>query len=678
MKVTYNWLKDFVDIGFPAASLAKKLTMAGLEVVSLEERLGDFVFEIEVTSNRPDCLSIIGIAREVAAITGKRLKVPAPKIRRPHSRLATQDINIKIEDKKDCPLYTAKVITGVKVGPSPEWLKRRLELVGLRPVNNIVDITNYILFEWGEPLHAFDMARLQLPTVIIRRARSNERLKTIDGQERMLDPGVLVIADSQKPVAAAGIMGGSDTEVSPATQDILLEAAIFNPVLIRRARQRLGLQSEAAYRFERGIDLNVVEQASLSAVALMEGEAQGVYAASFSSALAQAKKTLVSLSLPAVNRVLGADIPAPKVKKVLRDLGFGVKEKTKDTLKITVPTHRQDVSGEVDLIEEVSRIWGFERIPNSLPAVRPRLEPPGQRETVSCMKHILVGLGLQEVITYSLIDQALFQQAQLNNAPAPVEISNPLSNEQGVLRPLLLPSLIQVVAYNMRQREGDVRIFEIAKTYCEIQGELCEAYSLALALAGEKNWWLGDKHILQRPGILQVKGILEALFVRLGIADCRFTLQGNGSDVQVLIGDMPIGFLKKVDQRALERFDIKNKEVFGAEVLLEKVFPRINLAKKFSPFPRYPAVTRDISLELKEGITFKEIKEEIALKGTPLLQEVEIADYYTGSPIASGYKGMTISCRYASGERTLTDSEVNPIHAAVVESLKNKFQATIR
>ncbi|MCX5706598.1 MAG: phenylalanine--tRNA ligase beta subunit-related protein [Candidatus Omnitrophica bacterium] len=274
MKVTYNWLKDFVDIKITAPQLADKLTMAGLEVVSLQEKEGDFVFEIEITSNRPDWLSLVGIAREVAALTGRKLKVPQAKSAK-YTAGSMQPLAIQVEDKKDCPLYTARIIKDVKVAPSPVWLKKRLELVGCRSVNNIVDITNYVLFELGEPLHAFDLAKLNPEGVIIRRAKNSEKLLTIDGENRQLNSNILVIADREKPIALAGVMGGKDTEVTTGTKDILLESAVFNPVIIRRARQALGIQSEASYRFERGVDLASVEKASLKAARSIQELAGG-------------------------------------------------------------------------------------------------------------------------------------------------------------------------------------------------------------------------------------------------------------------------------------------------------------------------------------------------------------------------------------------------------------------
>jgi len=307
MKVTYNWLKDFVEIKIPPQALVNKLTMAGLEVTSLEPKEGDCVFEIEVTSNRPDCLSVIGIAREVAAITGKKLKLLSA-IRYPLSAKNSQLISIRIEDKKDCPLYTAKIIRDVKVKPSPAWIKKRLELIGCRSVNNIVDITNYVLFTWGEPLHAFDLGKIKGSTIFVRRAKTGEKITTIDGEQRALDSDILIIADNQNPIAIAGVMGGKDTEVIERTHDILLEAAVFNPIIVRRGRQKLGIQSDSSYRFERSVDAQIVEKASWQAVELIQKLAGGSCIFAKSSGLPQAKKKSLSLEVSTVNKILGVDI----------------------------------------------------------------------------------------------------------------------------------------------------------------------------------------------------------------------------------------------------------------------------------------------------------------------------------------------------------------------------------
>ncbi len=684
MKVTYNWLKDFVEIKIAPQALAEKLTMAGLEVTSLEERDGDFVFEIEVTANRPDCLSIIGIAREVAAITGKKLKLAqgtrhkAQGKNSSHEPCAMQPLSIKIENKKDCLLYTAKIIKDVKVGPSPDWLKERLELVGVRSVNNIVDITNYILFTHGEPLHAFDLDKLSGDTIIIRRAKQNEKIITIDGQERALNTDVLLIADRNRSVALAGIMGGKDTEVTEITKNILLEAAIFNPIIIRRARQNLGLQSESSYRFERGVDPEIVENASWRAVELIQELVGGRGVLMKRSGLAKTKKKTINLQVALVQKILGINIAAAKVKKILNSLAFKTKGKTKNNFIVTVPSHRPDVNLEIDLIEEIARIYGYEFIPKSLPAVKPQVSVGEARDLTALIKKVLVGLGLNEVITYSLIDRDWLQVLALEPASQPIEILNPLSKEQEVLRPALMPSLLKCLASNLNQKQSYLNLFEIAKVFSQSGSQTKEELVLGIALCGTKSLLLAGGRIKEEVSFLHLKGILEILFARLGTGDYTFNSGRSLSEVAVFLGKEKIGSLKQPQKPALEKFEIKNKDVFVLELSLDKLFPRVNLEKTLVPLPMYPAISRDISLVLKEEIKVEDILQAIREKAGPLLKEVKIIDYYKGKQIPAGFKSLTISCLYRRDERTLTEMEVNPMQASVVNAMLEKFGAKIR
>ena len=685
MKVTYNWLKDFVEIKVAPRALADKLTMAGLEVTSLEEKDGDFVFEIEVTSNRPDCLSVIGVAREVAAVTNAKLNgsttltIDAERNRSIKTQNDKTSLKIGIENKKDCPLYTAKIIRDVKVGPPPGWLKKRLELVGCRSVNNIVDITNYILFELGEPLHAFDLDKLSPDEIIVRRAVKGEKIITIDAQQRMLDPDILVIADKERPVAIAGVMGAKDTEVTESTKNVLLEAAVFNPIIVRRARQSLGIESESAYRFERGIDLEMVEDASLRATGLIQELAGGRCVLIKSSGKPKTKSKSISLDTSTVEKILGADIAPVRIKQILNNLEFKTKTKVKNNFKVQVPSHRQDVNLEIDLIEEIARIFGYEFIPTSLPAVVPQVSVSRTQDSIFLIKNILAGMGLNEVITYGLIDKELLRSFGREGGSDAIEILNPLSKEQEILRPALIPSLARCVAYNLNQKQGYINIFEIAKVFSGTEQEPEEKLTLGIALCGMRSLWVDQGHIQDKAGFLHLKGILEALLERLGIKkeECAF-ISKNSYEFEAYVKEVKIGVLKKLERAILDRLDIKNKEVFIAEIALEKVFPYIQINKRFIPLARYPGVSRDISLVLKEDIPVEEVIKLIGQRGGELLQEVETADYYKGKQIPAGYKGLTISCLYRSDERTLTEAEINPVHTLICDMLSERFDAKIR
>ncbi|MDD2680059.1 MAG: phenylalanine--tRNA ligase subunit beta [Candidatus Omnitrophica bacterium] len=672
MKVTYNWLKEFVEIKIPAKELAQKLTMAGLEVVALEEQAGDFIFEIEVTSNRPDWLSVLGVAREVAALTRSKLKTPNFK---PGARVAKGRLKIEIEHKKECPLYTARVISSVRVGPSPEWLRKRLELVGCRSVNNIVDITNYVLFELGEPLHAFDWDKLNPEKIIVRRARPGEKITTIDEEVRNLDSSALIIADKDRPVAIAGVMGGKNSEVGFGTRNILLEAAVFDPLIVRRCRQALGLQSESSYRFERGVDLDMVTKASLRAAQLIREYCSGEEASFNSSGLTKLKVKSVKLDTDRAARVLGVGIARLKIKQILSQLGFKTKQGPKKVLAVGIPSFRQDVNLEEDLIEELARIFGYARIPASLPAVKPCVTRKEKRDLACAVKKILVGLGLSEVITYSLTDKATLSSLGLGFGAQPIEIMNPLSQEQEVLRPTLIPGLGRAVALNFNQKQEYVAIFEIANVFLG-ENKPKEELTLGIALGGTRTILLEQGVVKDEAGLLNLKGIVETIFARLGIRDYAFNHQG--SYVEIRIQNEQAGLMLNLKPQALNKLNIKNKNVFALELSLDKVLSFLRRDKKFIPLPRYPGITRDISFILKDDLSVQQILVLLKEKGRPLLSEISITDYYQGKQIPAGYRGLTLSCLYSSDARTLTENEVQPTHELLCAALIREFAAKLR
>ncbi|MCK9431130.1 MAG: phenylalanine--tRNA ligase subunit beta [Candidatus Omnitrophica bacterium] len=695
MKVAYSWLKDFVDIKISPKELADKLTMAGLEVVSLEE-LGkpacpvgrDFVFEIEITSNRPDWLSILGVAREISAITGSRLKLaksPTVKLK------GLKPVEISVAESTDCPFYSAMIIRGVKVAPSPEWLKKRLEALGCRSVNNIVDITNYVLFESGQPLHAFDLDKLSQQAIHVRRARPNESITIIDGQQKILDNEILVIADKNRAVAIAGVMGGKDTEVTEATCNILLESAVFNPIVVRRVRQKLGLQSESAYRFERGVDLENAQSATFSALKLISVLAFGKPYAYKSLRSIRPAKSAINLEMDYISRVLGVSLSVLKVKQILSGLGFTVKARGKNILTVKIPGFRQDIKTQIDLVEEVARIYGYEKIPLSLPAVKPHKSIPSNREVVSGIKIILQGLGLQEAITYSLVDRLLLAKSGIKKDAQPVEILNPLSKEQEVLRFSLLPSLIRTLAYNLNQQQEYVNIFEVANVFSvkpdsaqhptlsdePMRASVQEELSLGIALCGARPFFIKQGLVKDEVTILHLKGILESLLNKLGVKSYDFSSPGE-NQVRIIIDQQEVGFIASLNEQILNSFDIKNKQVILGEINLAKLFPHINLAKKFTAIPKYPAITRDISFVVKEEVSIRELLTVIEGKGAPLLSLAKVVDYYQGKQIPSGSRGLTISCTYRASERTLTEEEIVPLHNAICALLEERFGIKLR
>ncbi|MDD4940975.1 MAG: phenylalanine--tRNA ligase subunit beta [Candidatus Omnitrophica bacterium] len=686
MKTTYNWIREFVDVDMPPEELADKLTMAGIEVKAVESRHGDFVFEIEITSNRPDWLSVLGIAREVAAVTGKKLK-PVPALRRAavsgkkraQARgTAACPWQVRIEDREDCPLYTARILSHVAVGPSPDWLRRRLELVGCRSVNNVVDITNYCLYEMGEPLHAFDADTLAPGEIVVRRAQQGEKITTIDGQDRALDPSVLVIADSQKPVAAAGVMGGKATEVTERTKNVILEAAIFRPVVVRRGRQSLGLQSEASYRFERGIDPGIIAIASDRAAGLIQKLCAGSIEGAASSPAVRCRPRTVALSETAVSEVLGVSLPASRIKSILSSLGFVVRTKRTGSLAVSVPTHRQDVCAEIDLIEEVARIYGFDRIPASLAAVKLQAAGDDAYRRICGVKAILTGLGLDEVITYSMLDKQSLAGFWGDDA-ALAAIANPLSEEQEFLRPVLMPGVVASAAYNLRQQQEYISVFEIAKTYQRRQGRLHENYHVCAALCGRRSVWLEQdkRRMADSPAFLHLKGITAVLFDRCRVGPYRFAAVDAGR-VDIMGPNGALGTMRRIGKDVLDRLAVKNRDMYAVELSLNGILGAGRHECRFEQLCRYPGICRDISIVVQDSVETSEVVEHIKQHGGEFLQRVAISDFYKGKPIPDGHKNLTVSCFYRSAARTLQEDEVNAAHHAVIERLKERFQAAIR
>jgi len=739
MKVTYNWLKDFVDLKISAWELAEKLTMSGLEVKAVQEKAGDFVFEIEITSNRPDWLSVMGIAREAAAITNAKLRAysveriaSSKKLSAKRYPLNAETLKIDIENTKDCPFYTARIIRGIKVGVSPQWLKDRLELVGVRSVNNVVDITNYVLLEMGEPLHAFDLDKIvsqpdSRAEIIVRRAQQGEEIVSIDGAKRVLDESVLIIAAGArrrmpplaaprhsaaagKPIAIAGVMGGKDTEVGAGAQNILLEAAIFNPLVIRRGRQKLGLSSEASYRFERGVDSSIALDASARAAQLIQQFCAGNSGAAKSSGSVWRKELTIDFAVGAVKRHLGIAISAGKLKNIFLGLGFSLKAKNKNTFTpldskhltgftVKVPSWRLDIKTEIDLIEEAARIYGYENIPSTLASVVLKNREEKFSDYISLIKDVLIACGLNEVITYSLIERKSLR-GFWDKKDAVIEIANPLSLEQEIMRPALMSSLAQRIAYNLRQQISCVKIFEIAKIYklennglvsdnqshkLENNGlgdvHVQEKYSLGLALCGTESKWLGPKqgYAQNTLGFLHLKGIIETLGERLGLEKAQYRFVHN-NEVEVLIKGEKAGLLRKLPGEILADLDIKHKEVFAAEIFLEeKIFPMVALERKFNiaAVPRYPGISRDLTLPVKSEVTFEEISAAIYGLKEPLLTNLGFQDCYEGEKVSPGTKRITVALRYCSSERTLTEEEIVPVHTRLIQALETKFQIKI-
>ena len=677
MRISYNWLKEYVVLKESAEDLSEMLMSAGLPTESIENIGGDKIIEVEVTANRPDWLSYIGVAREVAAITGRKLMIPL--VKKPEIKAKKVEIKIRVEEKELCPKYTARVIRNVKVGESPAWLKARLEAMGLRPVNNIVDITNFCLFETGEPMHAFDLDKISGGEVFVKRAKKGEKITAIDGVERALEDSMLVIADSLKPIAIAGVMGGLSTEVNYATKNMLLEAAYFEPISIRRTSRKLSLSSDSSYRFERRVDISNVNYSSDRATELICQIAGGEVGEFIDIGVKPAKKNPVSLRYSKLDSVLGHKIPPVKVKKILTDLGLKLKTSSKDKISSEAPGFRYDLKDEIDLIEEVARVYGFNNIPSTIPPIVAQEER--MSSDVAALRKVRVaftGLGFDEIITYSLLSKKIIQ-----NTALPVEssvcVANPLSIEQEAMRPSLLSGMLGAALWNINRRSKDLKFFEIGHVYGKSGSDFTERQFLGACITGEMSNWADGSRAYS---FFDLKGAVEAFIEALGIkgisfanaSDCRFS---GASCASIEVAGESVGIIGEVDANVLKNFDIK-APVYACEICLDKINPYINVKNKFKILPKYPSVSRDISIIADKNTPNLQIVSIIRASAGEVLKEVRLVDKYSGKQIPDGKISLTYRIEYQNPAKTLEEKEVLEAHAKVLHSLESELGASLR
>lgn len=679
MRISYNWLKDYVDIKVSGEALAELLTMAGLTVDSVRREGDDYILETEVTANRPDWLSYIGVAREVAALTGKRLKSPAAHITA--SKVGSKTVNIRVENKTLCPRYTARIIRDVKISESPAQLKSRLESADLRPVNNVVDVTNFCLFETGEPMHAFDLDRLDGGEIIVRQARKGEKITTIDGIERPLDESVLVIADRSRPVAIAGVMGGLNTEVTAATKNILLEAAFFDPISVRRTARKLGISTESSYRFERKTDIANIENYSDRASQLILETAGGRTGEFIDIGLKAGPKKKVALKYDKVNAVLGIGINPAAIKKILNSLGLKTDASSKSGARFEIPSFRYDLNSEIDLIEEISRIYGYDKVPSTIPEV---LEQPVRRphEMVvsQAIRENLASSGYSEIITYSLIskDMPHTDMPPGNNI---AEIRNPLTSDQDVMRPSLMAGALSAVLWNINRKTKDLKLFELGNVYSAAgDDKFNERKSLSMAVAGSaySNWADGTR----QAGLFDLKGALETLFSALVPSKVSFTPAKENGFVAAACASIEIeaervGIIGELSPKVLNNFGIKEK-VYFCEICIDSVSKHIDLARRFNEPPKYPSVSRDISIVVGKDVAHAELVGTIASSAGTILKEIALVDRYTGKQIPDGKIGLTYRLEYQDSKKTLEDKDISGLHAGILRALEEKFGAKLR
>ncbi|MBU1006279.1 MAG: phenylalanine--tRNA ligase subunit beta, partial [Candidatus Omnitrophica bacterium] len=581
MRVSLNWLKDFIDIKGGLEKVRDSLTMAGLEVSSVIDIEGDSVMDIEITPNRPDCLSILGVARELASATAGTLKIQA-SIKKSYMKKAAGHGAAKIDvvDKRGCPRYVGCIIKNAKIGPSPKWLIERLNAMGVRAVNNVVDITNYVLFETGQPLHAFDLDKLDGNKIIVRRAKKGESIITIDGVKRDLEPDTLVIADGKSPVAIAGIMGGKATEITNETKNIFLESAYFDPISVRRSQRKLTLASESSYRFERGVDLGMVLSASARAQELIKDLAGGKAKGTVTDVGGRTiKEKEISLNLTEIPRVLGVDIKSNVVMDFFKRLELKPVKSGKNKISVKVPSYRQDLDTETDLIEEVARLYGYDKMPSKDPVFSAqKYYEQEKKEQVSFEKNakrILCSLGLNEVLTYTLTSRSAIEAMGISFDKA-LRLANPMSSNQEFMRPSLLPEMLEVVSWNLSKNNLLLKLFELNKVYMidKASGNVREKNNLSIGVCGvtEGNW----KEKAREIDFFDLKGIVQCFLDESGVKDyvikegADFASLRNELSASIKIAGETIGMLGEIKSEVAKKFDIKQK-VYLAELDVESL-----------------------------------------------------------------------------------------------------------
>ncbi|MGA2191932.1 MAG: phenylalanine--tRNA ligase subunit beta [Nitrospirota bacterium] len=649
--------------------------------------LDDWAMEVNVTPNRPDCLSVLGISREAVALTREELRMPHVNLKESGGRI-TDMIGVEIKDAGLCPRYAGRIIKGVRIAQSPDWMKMRLKAVGVRPINNVVDVTNYVMMEMGQPLHAFDYDLLEDKEIIVRAAAEGEVFTTLDGTERKLSDGMLLICDGKRPVALAGVMGGQNSEVSDGTVNVFIEAAYFNPSSIRRTSKKLGLHTEASHRFERGTDPEGLILALDRAAALMAELAGGKIAKGQADEYPKRiEMPEVKVRVAKVNSILGADLDKSEIKDIFTRLRLDIKNEDSKTLTVEAPPFRPDLTREVDMVEEVARIHGYGKIRSALPeyAMNPGA-PDKIRGTSGKIKAAMLASGYNEVINYSFIDPRDLDRILLpedDYRRKVVTLRNPLTVEQSVMRTTLIPSLIGNLSWNLSRGVRDVRIFEISKVFLSegpgLPSEPLYAAALATGKRGENLWDARDGAI----DFYDIKGMVDTLLDSLRITGAVYTPAEEipflhpGKSAWIMVGGKGAGYLGELHPGVIRACDLP-VGAYIFELDLQSLLDLEPEPPKYSPLPRFPSVERDVAVIVPEEVTSFSIMRVIESLKIELIEDIRLFDYYAGKPIPEGKKSLAYTITYRSTSRTLTDEEVNEVHQAVVAALREKLGAEIR
>lgn len=668
MKISLEWLAEYLTGPLDAERAAEALTNGGLPVESIERHGNDTTMDVEVTSNRGDCLSHVGIARELSALLSREFREVKPTTKE-SSHPVSEATSVRIEAPELCPHYTARVLRDVTIKPSPAWLARRLEAVGLRPINNVVDVTNYVMFELGQPLHAFDFDRLEGRRIIVRRARPGEKLVSIDARERTLSPEMLVIADAVRPVALAGVMGGRDSEVSDSTRNVLLESARFDPLSVRKTARTLSIKSDSSYRFERGIDPLLPERASLRAAQLILETCGGELLAGVAAAgqTGYAPKRL-TLRLEKLASLLGVRFPPEQVLDALRRLHLSPIH-VDGRIDVTVPSYRLDLNIEVDLVEEVARVLGYDKIPVR-DEIAIRLSPPDPAaDAMETIRSVLVSGGYFESVTFGWVSDALAPDFTPPEAIGLPRADSTVRKTDASLRPSIIPGLLESVRRNETVGTPDAPLFEIGSTFWLAPGGGVEERR-QVALVGS-------------PELREVRGVVELLLNRLNpdrdvlvVPDMRPGL-GRGACGRIEWDGQIVGYLGKIDRDVAQKLNLREIPA-AAELELLRLIEGARRVPQQKPLPSYPAVRRDLSLVVPESMPYTRIESLIRDLRPEWLEDLEYVTTYRGKPLEKGQKSVTVTLVFRSAAGTLTSEQVDATVQRIVDAARDQLGAVLR
>lgn len=679
MKVSLEWIKGYVEVNIPLSSLIDKLNMIGLMVEEWEKRDGDVILNLETHANRPDTLGHMGVAREIAAgfgLPSKKMDWPLFTVDQKTSDL----IDIQIKEKEFCHRYSGIIIQNLKVRPSPDWLREKIEIMDLKPINNVVDVTNYVLFSTGHPIHAFDLAKIRGRKIIVRQAQKGEMLRTLEGAGLELFPDMLMIADEEKPIALAGIIGGEESAVSETTLDIFIESAWFDPVSIRKTSKATGIMTEASYRFERGADIAYPPRAALMAASLLTQLGGSATDGILDVYSVPRKNRIIILRHHKITELLGMDIDDDFIQHTLTNLGFHVDVRHQGMWQVEVPSFRVDIEREVDLIEEIVRFYGYEKVPSHLPPLTTPEPPRGKtREKIKKIRHLLSHQSIDEVVNYSFSDpekSALFLKQRQG-----IVIQNPISKRASYLRTSLLGGILENIAWNKNRGAESVRIFEIGNVYYWDNSKAVEELRLGLATSGFTNQKHGYEEC-EEAEFFVLKGTCEALMTHLRYEPFSFQEEDHdyfeeGFSLALVFKGETVGFLGVLKSEIIDANFLK-ENVCAAELNLATLFSKQPQPFQYVPVIKFPSLSRDVSFLVDKNVSYQALKQLIEKLRIPFLEKLSLLDRFSGPTIPENKISLSFRFIFRNPQRTLLTKEIDKLQQKIIKNLQSSFNIQLR